>query len=234
MGLPERLRELRGDKTPKDCAIELGIDRHNYYKWEKGDTIPNYRTLIDIADYYGVTLDYLVGRTNFADSTTACEQTGLSIKAIDGIRELQKDSTDDFNYIGVLDELLCLEADGSYSKYSLRDLLSYFLHPNGYLWWDEFETMRTGGLTVGEQASLVENLLERASKPDKIRDLAIHLWEQRKKTDKRKKKFNDYNFDILDAEQDSMYIDADGFIEPLPEKCTDNSNPLQLKPPKDE
>lgn len=61
-----RLRELRIEKSlfQKDVAAYLGIDRTTYVKYESGASEPPIETLIRLCNYYGVSLDYLVGRSN--------------------------------------------------------------------------------------------------------------------------------------------------------------------------
>lgn len=96
MELKDRLQELRGNISQRKCAENLGVRFANYNKWEKGTNIPNYRTLIQIADYYNVTLDYLTGRVNYNDKSykNACEQTGLTENAIKYIRSMSPEVRD--------------------------------------------------------------------------------------------------------------------------------------------
>ena len=62
----QRLEDLRidHDLTQQEIADKLGWKREVYRRYEKGiRTIPiDY--LIILADFYNVTIDYLVGRTN--------------------------------------------------------------------------------------------------------------------------------------------------------------------------
>ncbi len=61
-----RLRDMREDSDLKqsDIAQYLGIQQTVYSRYERGfQTIP-LEHLIKLADYYHVSLDYLVGRTN--------------------------------------------------------------------------------------------------------------------------------------------------------------------------
>ena len=64
MYLP-RLRDLREDKDMKQKEIGalLGIDQRVYSTYETGKRDMPLEMLIKLADFYGVTLDYLVGRT---------------------------------------------------------------------------------------------------------------------------------------------------------------------------
>ena len=45
-------------------AIELCISQNSISRFENGVRKPDYDTLIQIADYFNVSLDYLVGRTD--------------------------------------------------------------------------------------------------------------------------------------------------------------------------
>ena len=60
-----RLKELRLSKglNQNDAAKILGIAQPTLSGWETGRTQIDYDNLIKIADYYKVTLDYLLGRT---------------------------------------------------------------------------------------------------------------------------------------------------------------------------
>lgn len=60
----ERTRELRGQKglSQKEIAEELGMQLTQYRRYENGERKPAIDFLIQIANLYGVTLDYLVGR----------------------------------------------------------------------------------------------------------------------------------------------------------------------------
>ena len=55
------LREKEG-LTQQELANELGIIQTKVSKYELGRIEPNIEMLIKIADFFDVTLDYLVGR----------------------------------------------------------------------------------------------------------------------------------------------------------------------------
>lgn len=46
------------------AAFEFEISRSTYKRYEWGDGEPKVFALIKMADYFGVTIDYPVGRTN--------------------------------------------------------------------------------------------------------------------------------------------------------------------------
>jgi transcriptional regulator with XRE-family HTH domain len=62
----ERLKELRNGKhiTQKDFAEIIGINERSYQNYEINNSTPNYKTLIFLADYFNVSLDYLTGRSD--------------------------------------------------------------------------------------------------------------------------------------------------------------------------
>ena len=66
MKLAERMKELRLEKSlrQEDAAKELGISMSAYCRYEYGQREPNASVLWRMADFYGVTIDYLVGRSD--------------------------------------------------------------------------------------------------------------------------------------------------------------------------
>lgn len=61
-----RLKELRKKKglSQVRLAIDLCIPQNSISRFENGVRMPDYYTLIQIADYFNVSIDYLVGRSN--------------------------------------------------------------------------------------------------------------------------------------------------------------------------
>ena len=62
----ERLKLLRKEKKvpQKELADLLGISIRGYQFYESEVNEPNVKVLTALADFYGVTIDYLVGRTD--------------------------------------------------------------------------------------------------------------------------------------------------------------------------
>lgn len=50
-------------KSPNAIAKELGISSGAITSWKKGK-VPHHNTLLKIAQYFGVTVDYLLGNTD--------------------------------------------------------------------------------------------------------------------------------------------------------------------------
>lgn len=79
-----RLRELVGDRTIKSVAKEIGITRQSLAKYLDGSTSPKADTLSVLAEYFGVTSDYLLGENNSVEKNMEvfmCN-TGMSLETI--------------------------------------------------------------------------------------------------------------------------------------------------------
>ena len=63
--LAERLRKCRKESrlSQREVAIYANITEHAYQNYERMEREPKLEILIRIADVYGVSLDYLTGRT---------------------------------------------------------------------------------------------------------------------------------------------------------------------------
>ena len=60
-----RMKELRKAKkiSQLKLAMDLNMNQNTVSRYENMEREADYKTLILIADYFGVTLDYLLGRT---------------------------------------------------------------------------------------------------------------------------------------------------------------------------
>ena len=88
----ENITALRKKQNKKrqEVADDLGISRSSLEYYEKNKRKPDIEVLTKIADYYNVSADYLLGRTN-AETTDkdlrfVCEYTGLNENAIMTLR----------------------------------------------------------------------------------------------------------------------------------------------------
>lgn len=59
----KQLRESRGE-TQQKMAENLGVSQQTVAGWEKGQRNPSWETLSILADYFCVSVDYLLGRTD--------------------------------------------------------------------------------------------------------------------------------------------------------------------------
>lgn len=69
--LKDILRRLRveSEKTQDEIAALLNIQRSSYTRYESGLIKPDYSAIIKLADYYDVSVDYLLERKNEAEYT---------------------------------------------------------------------------------------------------------------------------------------------------------------------
>lgn len=60
-----RLKELRIARniTQQRLAIDLNMNQNSISRYENGEREADYRTLILLADYFNVSIDYLLERT---------------------------------------------------------------------------------------------------------------------------------------------------------------------------
>ena len=63
----ERLRELRIEKnlSRKQLALDLFVSERLISYWENGERECSFDMLVKIANYFGVSTDYLLGIVNF-------------------------------------------------------------------------------------------------------------------------------------------------------------------------
>ena len=61
-----RIRDLREDHdlTQVECAKIAYISKNTYIRYEKGEIEPKFDVIINLAKYYGVSIDYIAGLTN--------------------------------------------------------------------------------------------------------------------------------------------------------------------------
>ena len=67
-----RIKDLREDRDLRqtDVAEATGIDQRTLSNYETGKTNPDSFALIRLADFFDVSIDYLLGRTNLRKDTT--------------------------------------------------------------------------------------------------------------------------------------------------------------------
>ena len=88
------LREDAGYKTQRSFAAAIGINYKTIDSHENGRRPMSHETLVKYADFFGVSTDYLLGRTDVKSSNTEikdiCKKLDLSEEAISTICNLGK------------------------------------------------------------------------------------------------------------------------------------------------
>ena len=144
MVFDERLTELRKAKgiSQKDCALELGMpDASKYNKWENGANRPDYETVCQLAKYFDVTTDYLLGASDCkkADNQTVHDITGLSEDAIEILKLINQMAFSDvlselitssgfISAIQQINQFLALNLNGGYHAIVTKDDLEKLEH----------------------------------------------------------------------------------------------------------
>lgn len=64
---PERLKSLRQEANLKqsELAEHFKVSKSAVSGWEVGRNQPNYDILIEMSIFFGVSVDYLIGRRNY-------------------------------------------------------------------------------------------------------------------------------------------------------------------------
>ena len=72
----KRIKDLREDNDllQKDIAGILGISQQYYSEYENGKRTITISHLITLAKYYDVSIDYLVGLSNFKDENNKTDK----------------------------------------------------------------------------------------------------------------------------------------------------------------
>lgn len=84
-----RLKDLREDRDLKqsDVAKILNISQVSYGRYELGISEPTIESLIKLADFYNVSLDYLVGRSKTKENYVLVPED-LFVKLTSVIKEI--------------------------------------------------------------------------------------------------------------------------------------------------
>lgn len=94
MNLGEKIKELREGKniSQKELAENIGVSDVMVSMYEQNKKKPSLSTMEKIAEYFSVTVDYLLGRENASDSEsiTAHKISVLARKA-DGLSDDDRD-----------------------------------------------------------------------------------------------------------------------------------------------
>lgn len=57
-----KYQRLSRNKSLREVEQDTGISNVNLSRWENGKVLPNIDFCVKLADYYGITLDELIGR----------------------------------------------------------------------------------------------------------------------------------------------------------------------------
>ena len=139
MLLNEKISVIRkiNNLTQEQFAEVLDISRQAVSKWEKGDSIPDIKMLIKIADYYNVTLDELVREeydlSSIKESQMNTEEEKLEskINIEQYIGKICDVSINSFRYsvirnveiVGIDNDIVCFIKNKKYGYFNIKKTL---------------------------------------------------------------------------------------------------------------
>lgn len=104
MFLERTLELIERDKISKNkLLMDLGLGKNSFVNWSERGTVPSAETIEKIADYFGVTTDYLLGRTDIMneDDLKAARQfaadTFKTMLSAEGVRVIKTYLTEYMN-----------------------------------------------------------------------------------------------------------------------------------------
>lgn len=86
----EKLKEIRKLKkiSQKEFAEQMNVAQNTVSRWENGERLMDSDTLIKAADFFNVSVDYLLGRAKKSQTITAVQKSAESMKIIDEYTKL--------------------------------------------------------------------------------------------------------------------------------------------------
>lgn len=146
------LREDAGYKTQRSFAAAIGINYKTIDSHENGRRPMSHETLVKYADFFGVSTDYLLGRTHVkspnAEIQGICNRLSLSEEAVAAICRLGEIEPDNFkqstyNPQRALDCFLCSEHFSDFVR-ALGDCLRWSFWPTDFERLIELERLNAG------------------------------------------------------------------------------------------
>ena len=92
--MPLNIKDIRTRKglTQSEVASALGVSSVVYSRYENGKRQPSIDTLVQMADIFGVTVDYLLGRQDIEDSTLSEYELHLLIASRNADERAKQDA----------------------------------------------------------------------------------------------------------------------------------------------
>ena len=97
----ENLRKIRKERdlTMKEVGIAIGVGESTISQYETGKRQPDQQTLLKLADYFGVSVDYLLGRKTEDNASPSLhipdEYKDLPSAFYEGAKDLTQEDIDD-------------------------------------------------------------------------------------------------------------------------------------------
>lgn len=88
-----KIQELRvsAGLTQRELAAKIGVKNYTVANWEQGRTEPSIGDLIDLANYFDCSVDYLIGRTDEFEKTHTHKSSKANIELVSLFEKLTPD-----------------------------------------------------------------------------------------------------------------------------------------------
>lgn len=86
------------NKAPTAVAVDIGFQKSVVTRWKKNNVTPTDANLKKIADYFGVTVDYLLGKETEQEKTSSSldkELEGVEFALFGEVKELTDEEKED-------------------------------------------------------------------------------------------------------------------------------------------
>ena len=172
-----RLKELRQEKklSQKELAENIGVHYRTLQNWENGESQIKPEKAQQLADYFGVSVGYLLGYSEYRDSQEASYQL------------YQKDPDDPYNHVkarvySILGDDLMKVLEERYitghDEPDYSNLTSFLSAVNQLSYTDEEELLLNYGILPKEDKKIIKNLVSDMAEKVKV---AIKIKEEQKK-----------------------------------------------------
>jgi len=81
----------RDHRTQEEVASAIGISRPTMNNYEKDVRKPSYKVLRSLADYFGVTTDYLIGAEDIDEESKHSDKTQVLLQTLKGASDREID-----------------------------------------------------------------------------------------------------------------------------------------------
>ena len=162
-----RLKELRQEKklTQQELANEIGVTKRTYIYWEKGERQIKPEKAQQLADYFGVSVGYLLGYSEYRDS----QEASFHLNKIN--------PNDPYNLVraricSILGDDLMEELERQYvtgyDEPDYSNLISFLSAVNQLSYTDEEELLLNYGILPKEDKKIIKNLVSDMAEKVKI------------------------------------------------------------------
>lgn len=100
----ENLKKLRNEAkiSQKQLADAIGVSQQSINKYENHNIEPDIDTMIHIADFFGTSVDYLIGHTNIRHKIETVHPSDLNTEEYGIIESYRKLSQKQKHSIGII------------------------------------------------------------------------------------------------------------------------------------